>query len=229
MKLYHLTLIMAVLLGFMSCKNDDDGTDLLSQEDQNQVDDQAIVKFLQDHYFNSVGKVMKFSEVNANDDNETPLYQIAQQGAGGYWYVKKPGFIAEGRAVNNPDNDSILLQYELNYFYGKRNNDSVYYTTPTSVSTTINTTGLPIWDPSFYHYRETESNRDEWFEMEGIQEGLKHFNSTGRNATDLPAVNFQGLIIVPSRQVFERDRNAFSFGADTSVMLNFELYQVIDR
>ena len=43
MKLYHLTLIMAVLLGFMSCKNDDDGTDLLSQEDQNQVDDLSLI------------------------------------------------------------------------------------------------------------------------------------------------------------------------------------------
>ena len=222
-------LFIGFMLAFTSCKSDDDSNDLLPQEEQNQVDDAAIQLFLQQHYFNAVGKVVKFSDTNSNDDNETPLSEIAVQGSNGYWYAKKPGYMAEGRAVNDPNNDSILLQYEIKSFYGRKTNDSIYYTEPSNFSSTINTTGLPVWDPAFYHYEETETQRSEWYEMEGIQEGLKHFNSTGRNATDLPAVDFQGLIIVPSRLVFERDQNGFGFSSDASVFLNFELYQVIDR
>ena len=232
MKLNPFAMLLLVFFAvFTSCKSDDDGEDLLPQEEQNQVDDSAIALFLQQHYFNSVGKVIKFSDANSADDNETPLSQLAERGPDGYWYVHKPGYIAEGRSVNNPQNDSILIQYELKYFYGRKTNDSIYYTEPSTYSTTINTTGLPIWDPTFYYYQSstnTDNNRA-WYEMEGIQQGLSHFNSTGRSATDLPAVDFQGFIIVPSRLVFERDRNTFGFTADTSVMLNFELYRVIDR
>ena len=212
-----------------SCKNEDDGIDLLPQEEQNQVDDQAIALFLQQHYFNAVGKVVKFSDDNDADDEETPLAELAEQGTGGYWFVKNPNYQSDQRMITNPDNDSILMQYDLNYFYAKKSNDSVYYTTPISYSSTINTTGYPIWDPSFYYHAPAEDQQDAWYEMEGIQEGLKHFNSKGKNATDLPAVDFQGFIIAPSRLIFERDRNAYGFGSDTSVMLNFELYQVIDR
>ncbi|MDO5655449.1 MAG: hypothetical protein Q4G27_04845 [Flavobacteriaceae bacterium] len=231
MNLKYLGLFFSVLLiGFTSCKNDDDGNNLLPQEEQNQVDDATILKFLNEHYFNEVGKITKFRDDVSSDDAMPSLMSNAERANAGYWFVKRPGHLAEGRSVVNPDNDSILIQYELLYYNARKNGDSVNYSEPVNFSSTINTTGYPIWDPSFYHHRNsTNDNRAEWYEMEGVQDGLKHFQATGRSALDLPAVDFQGVIVVPSRLVFGRDRNTFGFGPDTSVILNFELYQVIDR
>lgn len=232
MKLQYLSILLLLFfVTISSCKNDDDGPILLPQEEQNRVDDLAIVKFLQDHYFNSVGKVTKFRDDINTDDNETPLHDIAEMNSSGYWIVQRPDFQASGRKVTNAENDSILIQYELNGFIGKIKNDSVFYSTPYNISTTINTTGYPIWDPAFYYKKiaSTSTALKKSYEIEGIQEGLKHFHSTNKEMDGMPAVDFQGLIIVPSRLVFDREYNVFSLAHDTSVYLNFELYQVIDR
>lgn len=232
MKLQYLAvLLLTIFVSVSSCKSDDDGVDLLPQEQQNSIDDQAIVKFLNDHYFNSVGKVTKFRDDSPNDDEETPLAELAQMDPSGYWFVKRPGVEANGRAITNPENDSILIQYELAAFQGKTLNDSIYYTLPSNISTTINTTGFPIWDPSFYYKDISNLNnaQKKWYEMEGIQDGLKHFNSKDKAVDALPAVDFQGIIIVPSRLAFGRDYNTLNLGPDNSMYLNFELYKVIDR
>ena len=228
---YFSIIILTFLVAVSSCKSDDDGDSLLPQEQQNSLDDQAIIKFLQDHYFNTVGKVTKFRDDISSDDDQTPLYDIAEQDPTGYWYVKKPGFEATGRQITNVDSDSILLQYELNGFVARTTNDSVFYGLPHSISTTINTTGYPIWDPAFYYKDVSEmSNAEErWYEMEGVRDGLMHFNSTNKLPGDMPAVDFQGLIIAPSRLAFKRDYNVFNLAPDTSVYINFELYQVVDR
>lgn len=227
-------LMLGVFITFSACKSDDDGNDQLPQEQQNEVDDEAIVLYLKKHKFNSVGKVVEIEALS--DEEDTPLYSLAQQVDGGYWYVKRPDYVANGRSVVNKENDSILIQYELKTFYGKLNTqkDSVYYTTPSRYTSTINTTGIPIGDPDFYHVNLNEAQKDagyqkNWYEMEGIVDGLTHFNSTEREEDALPAVDFQGVIVVPSRLVFGRDRNAFNFINDTSVILNFELYKVDDR
>ena len=231
MKLNYQTLFFALFLFvFSACSSDDDGVDQLPQEEQNQVDDEAIVLYLQDHYFNSVGKIVAFDDEDDADDNETPLIDIAQQVDGGYWFVKKPNFVANGRTITNPDTDSILIQYEMKTFYGVKSSDSVYYSTPATALSTINGTGYPAWDPTFYHYTTDDEDVEvSWYEIEGIQEGLKHFNSTDKAIDESPFVDFQGLIIVPSRLAFERDVNAYNILNDTSIILNFELYQVIDR
>lgn len=223
--------MLSVFVLFSSCRNDDDGLDLLPQAEQNDLDDRAIVKFLEEHYFNEVGKVIKFSDAISSDDNETPLIEIAEMHPTGYWFVHKPNFEATGRKITNVENDSILIQYDLNGFVARQRDDSAFYSTPTSISTTINTTGYPIWDPAFYYTDISNMNnaQKKWYEMEGLQEGLKEFHSTNKSASDLPAVNFQGLVIVPSRLVYQRDYNVFNLGPDTSVYFNFELYQVIDR
>lgn len=229
-------LMLGVFITFSACKSDDDGNNQLPQEQQNQVDDEAIVLYLKQHYFNSVGKPIKFDDADESDDEETPLYNLAQQVDGGYWYVKRPDFEANGRSVTNNENDSILIQYELKTLYAQLNTvkDSVYYSTPTTYGSTINTTGLPQWDPDFYYKELTEEQQDSnyqrsWYEIESIVQGLTHFNSTDKEEIDLPAVNFQGMIIAPSRLVFGRERNALNFIHDTSIILNFELYQVLDR
>lgn len=234
MNFKYLMMLIAIVFVIASCKNDDDnGLNLLPQDEQNDVDDEAIVLYLKEHYFNSVGKVMKFDDDDESDDNETPLYDIAEMDAEGYWYAKRPGFVAEGRAVTNHDNDSILLQYEMKIFNAGLRSDTVYYSTA-GYASTINGTGLPQWDPDFYYKTLTDTQIEnnyqrEWNEMEGVISGLQHFNSTNKAATDQPSVDFQGVIVVPSRLVFKRDKNALRFAADTSVILNFELYQVIDR
>lgn len=228
---YFSIFLLSLMVLFSSCQNDDDGLDLLPQAEQNSVDDRALVKFLEDHYFNSVGKVIRFSDDITSDDNETPLIQYAELKPSGIWVVHRPDFEANGRKVTNVENDKILVQYDLNGFVGRISNDSVFYSIPTSISTTINTTGYPIWDPAFYYTDISDMNNAQksWYEIEGLHEGLMEFHSTNKAAADLPAVNFQGLILVPSRLVFKRDYNVFNLGPDTSVLFNFELYQVEDR
>lgn len=232
MKISYLSIfVLGLFIMISSCRNDDDGLNLLPQAEQNEVDDRALVKFLEDHYFNSVGKIVRFSDEISSDDDETPLMEYAELKPSGIWVVHRPNFEATGRKVTNVENDSILIQYDLNGFVGQISNDSVFYSIPTSISTTINTTGYPIWDPSFYYTNVSgmTNARKSWYEMEGLQEGLKEFHSTNKNAADLPAVDFQGLILVPSRLVFQRDYNVFNLGPDTSIFFNFELYQVVDR
>lgn len=229
---YVASLLLILIISVSSCKSDDDnGVKLLPQDEQNRVDDRAIEKFLNDHYFNSVGKVTRFDMDATTDQSETPLMDLAQRDDAGFWIVERPGVEANGRGINDPENDSILIQYELMAFEGKITNDSVYYTSPRSVSTTINTTGYPIWDPSFYHkdISNIADAQKKWYEMEGIQDGLKYFNSKDKAIDALPAVDFQGIVIVPSRLAFGRDYNTLNLGPDNSIYLNFELYQVVDR
>lgn len=223
-----LFLLVGAVFFAVSCNNDDDS---ISTGERNRLDDEAIVKYLREHYFNSKGISTAFDDDDTADDAYTPLYDIATQDDMGYWYVKNPNVTATGRAITDNDNDSILLQYNLSYFksYVNSEEDDISdYPTPTLISSTINTSGYPIWDPLFY-YGEDQSYDRKFYEIEGVVDGLKHFNSIPKEQYDLPAVDFQGLIIVPSRLAYARDGSQVISGIDLSIILNFELYQVTDR
>ncbi|MGI9525495.1 MAG: hypothetical protein ACR2MS_00130 [Weeksellaceae bacterium] len=241
MKIQRIILPVLVATSlFTACNSDDDKNDpeevLLSQEEQNQVDDDAISLLLKDYYLNDQGKLTAFSDADPSDDNKTPLADIAVYHDMGYWTVKKQDYTSEGRKVADPEKDSILLQYEMFTYKGKINKakDSVSYATPQRFLSTINTTGYPSWDPTFYFKKITKEQEEakitkSMYEIEAFQEGTKFFNSADKNMTDTPFVNFQGLIIIPSRLAFGRERNAMGVNIDQSIIVNFELYKVIDR
>ncbi|MDO5509516.1 MAG: hypothetical protein Q4F57_02355 [Weeksellaceae bacterium] len=228
MKIWKGAVILAaIMLTFTQCSKDDEPS-LLPVEEQNVIDDLAIGKYLQEHYFDSDGRVTRFDESSEADDSETPLSQLAEQ-HGEFYVVKNPAVNAEGRAVVSNLQDSILIQYSLLGFRASRTNDTIRYGEPSTYYSTVHQSGYAQWDPTFYYVPRTSSVRPEQYEIPAIVEGLKHFNSTGRGPLENPPVRFQGIIIAPSRAVFGRNTNQMSIPFDVSMVLNFELLQVVDR
>lgn len=222
-----LILFMIMLVIFNQCKSDD-GPELLDETEQNVLDDLAIQHYLAEHYFDPNGRVTKFNEESTDDDNETALIQLAEQ-HGDYFIVKNPNITADGRAVVENTQDSILIQYTLFGYRATRTNDTIRYGVPVGYFSTVHQTGYAQWDPTFYHVPRVGNVRPEQFEIPAIVQGIKHFNSTDRSALDEPAVNFQGIIIAPSRAAYGRRVNQMSVPFDTSIILNFELLKVMDR
>lgn len=233
--------IVALGLLFTACNNDDDGVEELPIEEQNQVDDDAIVEYLQNHYFDPERGLIK--EFDADDDSDNDYPTLHSQGTklpSGVWIVKRAGVVAEGPIADDNTKDSILISYETKIFkasYLDLPEDGKPYGTPQVYGSTINGSGSAAWDPTFYFVDVPNLNLDDninisHFEIEGFTEGLKQFNSTGTSGADL--YNFQGAIIVPSRLAFGRDFVYTSSGLsysyrDISFIFNFELHKVIDR
>lgn len=238
MKKWGLTILAFGLL-FTACKNDDDNDNELPIEEQNQVDDDVIVEYLKDHYFGERGLVKAFNDTDSTDNDFPSLHSLGTKLPSGVWIVKRPEVIAEGRAVEDNTQDSILISHESKIFkasYQNLTEGQKPYTSLQTFATTINGSGTAGWDPSFYHYHIPATMNDNinlsHFVIEGFVEGLKHFHSTDTDGSDL--YNFQGLIVVPSRLAFGRDL-VYAGGSlnyayrDYSFVFNFELHRVIDR
>lgn len=233
--------IFAVVLAFAACKSDDDFREP-SIADQNKWDDDAILVYLEDHYFEPErGKIKRFDVTDSTDDNFPNLLSQGTKLPSGVWVIKKNGFVAEGPIADDNTRDSILISHETMRF--KANYEDLAegqkpYTNEFSILySTINSTGTPAWDPYFYFTHITPSMVENnlnlsHFVMEGFVEGIKHFPSTNTDGSE--AYNFQGAIIVPSRAAFGRDvvyvggSPSYSF-RNTSFVFNFELHKVIDR
>ncbi len=233
--------LLAVGLFFTACKNDDDNNEI-SQEDQNQVDDEAIVQYLEDHYFETErGLIRKYDDEDETDDDYPNLKSMGVKLNSGVWIIKRPGVPAEGPSITNNTQDSIQISYDSKFFRANQENVETYETLYGRIdgySNTINTTGEAIWDPSFYYIKisdelaENDINLNH-FVIEGFVEGLKEFKTTQTSGNDL--YNFQGAIIVPSRKAFERDFIYYSgqlrndIYRNASFIFNFELHQFLPR
>ncbi len=240
MKKWEICLLAAgLLLG--SCKSDDDVNEV-SIEDQNQVDDEAIVQYLEDHYFDPVrGLIKKYDEEDNSDDEYPNLKSLGTKLNSGVWIVKRPDVIAEGSAITSNVQDSILISYDSKMFRASNDNmetsDNLYGNL-SGYFNTINSTGQAAWDPVFYYSQITDALQENdinlsHFVIEGFVEGLKEFNSTQTTGADL--YNFQGAIIVPSRAAFGRDF-VYSGGQlrndiyrNVSFVFNFELHKFVPR
>ncbi|MXV38151.1 hypothetical protein GO491_05590 [Flavobacteriaceae bacterium Ap0902] len=240
MKMYRTVLmLLMVTMVFIGCSEDDDAPlteELLPQDVRNTVDDEVMELILNDYYLNEQGKLTRFSDTDVSDDEEVPLRDLATYNPIGFWTVKRPDHSANGRRVVDVNTEKILLQYDMFTFMGRTNEarDSTFYSPPARFSSTINATGYPSWDPNFYYKplseAEIENNVERsWYEIEGFQEGIRLFNASNKEADAQPFVDFQGLVIIPSRLAFGRERNAFGLRPDQSVIINFELYKVEDR
>lgn len=239
-KIFPLLIVSTVLL-FTNCNNSDDTTEITIGE-QNALDDEADILFLREYYFQpGTGKITKFvndddssTTDDAFDDDYTPLYDIATKLSSGVWYAKNPEVTnLPISPVTNIDTQKLLLSFSMSYYTPYRNDDNTAdYGTLSSypnVSTTIigNTLSLGIaqWNNTFYQRTltdtdETKGYTESYYEMEGFQEAIKLFNGTGRGLADTPI--FNGVIVIPSRQNFARDNNAYGFYNNT-VVINFEL------
>src|SRR5690606_29493861 len=234
--------VLFVVLGFVltACKNDDDVNEL-PQEEQNQVDDDAILEYLEDHYFSADrGVIKKYDEDDETDDEYPSLKSLGTKLNSGVCVIKRPCVTAEGPVADNNEEDSILLSYSAQVFkasYQDLEEGEAPYGSITAIESTINGSGTPKWDPYFYYVNLTENLIENdinlsHYVIEGFTEGIKQFNSTGTNGADL--YNFQGAIVVPSRLAYGRDFDylqgqlGYTY-RDFSFIFNFELHQVIPR
>uniref|UniRef100_UPI0039A5246F hypothetical protein n=1 Tax=Ornithobacterium rhinotracheale TaxID=28251 RepID=UPI0039A5246F len=229
----YIILCLVALLALASCEKDENPYDyLIPLKERNQLDSEAIVIYLKENGFNEKGVATSLTLLPKG----TPaLYDLATQDETGYWYVVNPQVSANGASPASNDKDSILLQYNLFSFIPVKipneTSEKKYdlKVVPTMVESTINTTGVPMWDPSFYYINPNGNKSPEAYEIKALVDGLKHFKATDREAKAKPPVQFQGLIIVPSRLAFGRKPSYLVSGYDQSFILNFELYQVKAR
>lgn len=242
MKKLGISLLTLFFLS-VSCSSDDDGYRDLPQEDQDSIDDQALVQYLEDHYFNPErGTIKKFDDDTDEDDDYPSLKSLAFKLESGVWIVKNPNVSAQGPSITDNINDSVLISYNSMRFKASdefaSDGGRLYESFFSPFQNTIYSTGTPQWDPVFYYRDITEEMSGgninlSSYVIEGFVEGLKEFSATETSGVDL--YNFQGAILVPSRLAYGRDF-VFLSGyldantyRDNSFIFNFELHKVVPR
>ncbi|WP_353166318.1 hypothetical protein [Empedobacter brevis] len=245
-KKFFVTLIAcsAVLVG---CNNDDDNgvnkETKIPVEERNALDDEAIQQYLEDFYFNPKnGKLTKFDTIKGNEDDAYPaLKTFAKQDNAGIWYAENPHHKGTGETIISNDSTSIYISYTMATFLATNSTDYKRKYGAVSIGGSINSgDGSAIQDPTFYYYKPTETEtkngvKREHVELKNFAEGLKHFKTTDRAVTDL--YNFQGVIILPSRLAYARNKyyisgsglTDFSAYRDASFIFNFELPKIEKR
>lgn len=247
-KKFFVTLIAcsAILVG---CNNDDDNgvnkETKIPIEERNALDDEAIQQYMEDFYFNPKnGKLTKFDTIKGNDDDAYPtLKSLAKQDNLGIWYAENPNHKGTGETIVSNDSTSIYLSSISTYFVATNSTDykrkygylGQFY--PSSINTGD---GSAEQDPTFYYFTPTATEikngvKREHVELKNFAEGLKHFKTTERATTDL--YNFQGVIILPSRLAYARNKfyvsgsglTEYSTYRDATIIFNFELPKIEKR
>lgn len=246
-KKFFVTLIAcsAVLVG---CNNDDDNgvnkETKIPIEERNALDDEAIQQYMEDFYFNSKGVLTKFDTIKGNEDDAYPtLKSLAKQDNLGIWYAENPNHKGTGKTIVSNDSTSIYLSSISTYFVATNSTDykRKYGSLGQFYYSSINTgDGSATQDPTFYYFTPTATEikngvKREHIELKNFVEGLKHFKTTERATTDL--YNFQGVIILPSRLAYARNKyyvqstglTEFSAFRDATIVFNFELPKIEKR
>ncbi|WP_128330803.1 hypothetical protein [Apibacter sp. HY039] len=220
-KKFLLLGVISLFTVLTSCSSDDDKTKTLTIDEQNAADDASIVNFLDNYYFDDLGKVTKFTETVTSKDKD-PLRKNAKKDASGFWYVPNPAVTSASGTKPNGSNN-ILLHYTLNYYVASEGGSG--YSSQTTASSSIDGLGIAQQNPSFYKKPSTDTtNVESYYVIKGIVDGLKYFSPTNKSKND-PYDVLQGVIIVPSRLAYARNSNYMSLSNATFV-LNFELYKV---
>jgi len=263
-KKFFVTFIASAAF-LVSCNNDDnniriDAETKIPIAERNSLDDKAINQYLEDYYFSpgdtvngrviKSGVLTKFDTIKGNADDAYPsLKSLAKQDAAGIWYAENPyqKGSTTGKTIKSIDESKITISYTAQYFLATNKtklednpSQKPYGTIGTYMSPTYNIgDGSAVNDPIFYRFIPTSAEdkrgvKREHLELKYFAEGLKHFTSTDRSKEDI--YSFQGVIILPSRLAFARNRyytgNALSDRTayrDASFIFNFELVDVEDR
>lgn len=237
--LLGVALSVAVLQGCKKDNNDDEDVVQLTVEEQKDYDDAAIADYMTKHYLDSKGLIVAFDDTTDADNNEKKLsdYDYIKL-ASGVIYIVRPGAQPEpGKEVATTDIISIMQATKT--YTASKVNDKIVFNNEATFINNITNTGVPSVDPAYYYvkssvlknYNEANSTtvgRD-FFEIEGLKEGLKFFKSYDNLETSAD-YNMQGVIIVPSRAAFGRDNSIYgSLYTNRSFVFNFQLYNAKTR
>ncbi len=200
---------------------------------QNANDDQAIDKFLNEHYLDAQGKIKAFLEADTSDDQNTKLADLAPQKLpSGVVVIVRPGAQPDnGKTIGETD---VIKIMQTTYGYLSDDDKEIYLHSPYPFVNTVDGAGTPDQDPAYYYTKNsvlTSSDKERsYYEMEGFQEGLKHFKSFSLNDEDI--YNLQGVIIVPSRAAYARDSHYPYQGIswrNRTFVFNFQIYNTRAR
>ena len=230
----------AVLQGCRKDDNNKDETVQLTVEEQKDYDDAAIVDFMNTHYLDSKGVITAFDSTITTDDNEKKLSDyVYTKLPSGVVYIARPGAQPDpGKVVGTTDVVSFF-QVSKTYLASKVN-DKITFNNETTFVNNVANSGIPTPDEQFYYYYVKKSvldsyNKDknpqvgrDYFEIEGLQEGLKYFKSFDMDNS--AEYNMQGVIIVPSRAAYGRDNSIFGTAySNRSFVFNFQIYNTRAR
>lgn len=232
--------ILAGTLCFTACKKDDQVETFVEPDDvavRNSYDDQAIQKFMNDNYLDVQGNIKAFSSTDASDDNEKKLSELSPVTLpSGVIYIVRNGAQPSTGVTLDTNSESatatqIRTMMRANYYLATNTDGNIAFNTSGVLLNTINGSGSPVTDPMFYYVKKTikdTAGKDRsYYEIEGLQEGLKYFKGF-QNMADGGAYNLQGVIIVPSRAAFGRDSHYNYVGyslKNTSFVFNFQIYK----
>jgi hypothetical protein len=243
--LWGLALSVMVLQG---CKKDEDDTasTTVAAENttqQNEWDDTAIAKFLDEHYFDAKGNVVAFSDTDDTDNNEKKLssYDL-QKLPSGVIIIKRADSLQPNPGKTIASDDAIKIMQNTTSYIALKSTETgvVSLTSDVTFSNTILGTGVPVYDPSYYYAKQSMIDKlnttnstsydRTYYEIEGLREGLSYFKSF--DLDDSADYNMQGVIIVPSRAAFARDAH-YAYGnyswKDRTFVFDFQIYNTVPR
>ncbi|KQT17039.1 hypothetical protein ASG31_11815 [Chryseobacterium sp. Leaf404] len=234
--------LIAGSITFSACKKDDEVQTYKEPDDinvQNNYDNEAIQKFLENNYMDSRGNVKPFSSTDAADDNETKLKDLNPQTtpSGAIYIIRATGQPNPGTTIGDTDVMRIMMRAK-SYLASSTDGNVTFITSSTfSGFSPLDETGNPVSDPIFYYSKK--STRDvsgkprSYYEMEGFQEAIRKFKAFDQ--PDSENYNLQGVIIVPSRAAYARDEH-FSFGTqyaspyrNSTFIFNLQVYKSTAR
>lgn len=232
--------ILAGSLSFTACKKDDDYVVYREPSDvnvQNNYDDQAIKKFMDENYLDAQGNIKTFSATDTADDHQKKLSQLKPQTLpSGTIYIMRDGAQpapGKGKPIN--DNSVIKIMGKINAFEARDNNGVSQFVSITPFLNTIDGSTLPSVDPMYYYSKasvRTTSGKDRsYYEIAGFREALQKFTAFSNMQSEDP-YNLQGVIIVPSRAAFARNPFYPYLGGDyrnKTFVINFQIYDSRDR
>lgn len=226
--------ILAGSLCFSACKKDeDDAVAFVEPENievRNSYDEQAIQKFMDNNYLDTQGNIKAFSSTDTADDNFKKLSELSPvKLPSGVIYIKREGAQPNpGTAITA--NSLIKTMMRATYYLATDFEGNVSLTSAGSLLNSIDLTGSPVTDPTFYYAKKnivTDARPRSFYEIEGLQEGLKYFNGF-ENLPNSTLPNLQGVIIVPSKAAYARDANFYNL-QNACFVFNFQIYHTETR
>lgn len=236
--------ILAGSLCFSACKKDDEIETYKEPEDisvQNNYDDQAIKKFMDENYLDLQGNIKPFSATDTIDDNEKKLSALAYQTlpSGTIYIVRDGAQPAPSDAKTIGDKDIIKIMGKAYTYVAIENEGKILFTSQTTFLNTIDGNTIPLIDPMYYYVKKQTidaattdaAKQPSYYEIAGFREALQKFKAFNDLPSSAP-YNLQGVIIVPSRAAFARNPHYGYLGQsyrNRSFVFNFQIYGRADR
>ncbi len=234
--------ILVGTLALSSCKKDDEIETYKEPENiavQNDYDDQAIQKFMTDHYFDTQGNIKPFSVTDTIDDNYTKLKDtpgLEKLNSGVIVIPIQNAQPINGTNIEDKDVLNILMKSQA--YVANQTAGVVSFEGGLTFVDNVNNSSMTL-DPIFYYVKNSVLNaattdaakQRSYYEIEGFQEGIKKFKAF--NLSNSAPYKMQGAIIVPSRAAYARDASYYNSSTNSvrnrSFVFNFQVYKATTR